>query len=253
MSGIVLNRSVSFSFFVILLNSTLNFIDSSSYTAMAQIPVIEQDCETTQIYQDGYGWIAGSAITTCETNITYINDGSQMLGNLGSSCGSGPCEGPPPDSEEVIDEKSCEFEQGIEKQKDIEANEYSDLIQQKTDWDEVEYGALIYRNTMTGGIRFGTLQRGDEDGVPLDPARRTNEVFAGIIHSHPEDSIGAPSDIDWASARNLVDSDRANAADFSHYILDYDTKELNEFDYTGDRFKTKPTRETKRDAKGECK
>lgn len=222
--------------------------------ALARIPLGQQNCETTQIYQPGYGWIPGSEITTCEVGIPNSSDGSEYLANLNASCGSGPCEGAPQDGDEdaELDPEVCEVEQAMESERDRLANEIADEIKSLGDWDQVEYGAVIYWD----GSSFSrdALDRGTIDNVDFTISTSIGDVVA-LVHSHTPGSYSIPSPGDWSSIDTIIDAGYADNSTIAHYILNHDDGQFYEYDNTdrprgdGLGFGTATHSD---DAKGEC-
>ena len=75
----------------------------------------------------------------------------------------------------------------------------------------------------------------------------------GVIHSHPRDDSGAPSDDDWDNTDILINEGLADDNNFSNYILDGNNGRLNEFDNDkNNRRLDEPNRRTRDDAQGSC-
>lgn len=195
-------------------------------TSVAQTPMVNQECDMTQLYQPGYGWIPGSEEYSCTTSITYLNDGSEYLNDLNSSCGGGPCPTAPGDSGDTgnIDPSSCEFEQGMENERDRLASEIADEIRLSMHWVRIEFSAVIYFNGST--YRRDSLDTGTENNVGITFEERPGEVVAAIVHSHPFQSYSSPTPADWSKL-----SERSTASGGgAHYILNYNDNTLYEYD-----------------------
>lgn len=245
----------------ILYLAAASFISISpvSFSPAQASLVIFTECETTEIHVPGIGWIAGSAITTCESSVTQTADGSQYAQIQNAACGSGPCAAPPADTDEgLTDEQKCRVKQAADSERDRLANEVADAIRAlnnaTSNPNNYELGSFVLR------LNNGQFVRVEPTGgttatVSLDamlavaqsafPGIDASNIVA-IVHSHPRhagvgfanvSNITQLSDVDygntmpshpglvlgptdWVSGRNfLLATGRTSVADVAHYIL----------------------------------
>ena len=154
-------------------------------------------------------------------------------------------------------ELDCRIEQAIEEERDKMAREIADEIKSKSDWRDYEYGTVIYRGP--NGLRRGGLDKAKSKNgsVALTVGVRAGESIVGFVHSHPTGSYSVPSPQDWITAYQEVRASGSDRENFSHYILDYRSGELYEFDMNdqGDQHATGRADgdvEQANDAKGTC-
>lgn len=142
-----------------------------------------------------------------------------------------------PDGGETEDKseekKKCEAKQGRERMRDFAARRLEAGIREKDDWNEIEYGAVIYSGP--AGTRIDLLDTGTTDNVDWTIDTREGETVVGLVHSHPSNSYTVPSPDDWAAADQAIAKHGGDLSNFSHYILDFDTNKLYEYDGTSER------------------
>ena len=150
----------------------------------------------------------------------------------------------------------CIDEQKLESERDRIAQEIAEEIRATDDWDEYEYGVVIYEGL--NGLRRGKWQKQENPKLPFALKYDDGpDKIVGFIHSHPTRSYSVPSPSDWLSARTALRDTNSRRDDFAHYILDYDTRTLYEYDL-GDPGDEHPTgredgsEEQKNDAGGIC-
>lgn len=149
------------------------------------------------------------------------------------------------------EQMECGVEQFLEEDLDALAQAAADMIRDNSDWRRREFGFLIYDGP--NGLRLGEIAEGNAIGVKIPLRLREGEVVVGRVHNHPRGGIGAPSDIDINAVRSLVADGHTDGGTFADYLLNYDDRSYNEFDFPEDYDLEEPNTETARDAIGECK
>lgn len=196
---------------------------SICFTSPSHAQIIDTQCETTQIFQPGVGWIEGSEITTCTSTVTTINDGSGALENMNNSCGLGnPCPSAPEDEGGTLtDEQVCQAQQAVESHEDsLAANIAKEIRKENTPTsnpDNNEFGAFVLRLSNNQYVRV-SLTEGITGAVSLTGMLRAARTQYGqhinaanivaVVHSHPREAgpgfenvsnIGELSDLDYGN------------------------------------------------------